>query len=87
MEIQVNKDMCFLCGCRSTDTHHIFNGNGLRKKSDEDGLVVYLCRNCHNRVHTDYAIRHALKQLGQGWYENNLGSREEFIKRYRKNYL
>ena len=39
--------------CDSTyelDKHHIFYG-AYRKKSDEYGLLIYLCRNCHTKLH------------------------------------
>jgi hypothetical protein len=41
---------CFLCGCQATDRHHIFGGAN-RPKSEKDGLVVMLCRKCHNELH------------------------------------
>lgn len=42
---------CHLCGCLATDRHHMINGLAFRSKSEEYGLVVYLCRSCHNEVH------------------------------------
>ena len=42
-----NRDECFLCGMRATDTHHVFYGAGLREVSELYGLTVRLCRQCH----------------------------------------
>lgn len=88
---------CFLCGKNGysdpLDSHHIFNGIGLRKKSEKYGLKVWLCHNeCHifgrESVHRNQAIDNILKQHGQlkvmkeqGW------DTERFIKEFGKNYL
>lgn len=42
---------CYLCGRLATDRHHLLNGLAYRSKADEYGLVVWLCRPCHNEVH------------------------------------
>ena len=39
------------CGSRyNLDQHHIFYG-AYRQKSDEYGLLIYLCRDCHIALH------------------------------------
>ena len=79
---------CYECGRYGwTHPHHIFNGYGLRKKSDDDGLFVYLCFKCHDEIHRSKPKRIALKQLGQRTYEEQIGSHEQYMKRYRVNYL
>lgn len=48
------QDMCYLCHkpiYNNRDLHHIFNGSAYRKKSDEDGFVVYLHHTCHMWLH------------------------------------
>ena len=90
---------CFLCGKYAhTERHHIFGGYANRKLSEQDGLVVYLCRCCHNEppngVHFNKERMDALRRYGQTVYENNLiadgktrqEARTAFIKRYGKNY-
>lgn len=76
------------------ERHEIFYGNN-RRKSIEDGLVVWLTPEQHrgyNGIHGSGKdgdkFRQELKQLGQqvamdyyGWTE------EQFIKRYGKSYL
>lgn len=84
--------VCALCGSKSkVATHEIFYGTANRKKSIEDGLVVNLCGDHHNLssngVHFNKELDLELKQKAQKTYEEKLGSREDFIKRYGRNYL
>lgn len=83
------KGTCFLCGLVThTDEHHIFGGHANRKKSEADGLKVYLCRSCHSLVHSDYTYNVQLKQVGQElWQRTYRKTVEDFIDRYGKNYL
>ena len=71
--------------------HHIFGG-AYRKKSDEDGLVIFLTPEMHNMSNqgshfnkwfSDYAKKEAQKT----WMEYNGKSKEEFVARYGHNYL
>lgn len=82
--IQDRKE-CFLCGrWTGLEVHHIFNGPW-RKIAEEDGLTCYLCRDCHRRVHEEAEVRLRLKEVGQFIYEQS-HTREEFVRRYGKNY-
>ena len=98
--MQKERKPCFLCGKYAhTERHHIFGGYANRKLSEQDGLVVYLCRSCHNEppngVHFNKERMDALRRYGQTVYENNLiadgktrqEARTAFIKRYGKNYI
>lgn len=88
--IQKNKQVCYLCGKQiygNCDEHHIFNGNAYRKKAEEDGLKVYLHHTCHMWLHEHPKSMRTFKQRGQKIYEEKIGSRNEFINRYGKNYL
>ena len=89
------KTVCWECECtpqqRYLEEHHVFNGPN-RKNSEKYGLKVYLCYVCHRDnklgVHgcnTD--LRERLQQAGQQAFENKIGSREEFMKIFGKNYL
>lgn len=90
-------EYCFLCGRNGTDepleTHHIFNGTGLRKKSERYGLTVRLCsQRCHNggknSVHKNQDVDLQVKQYGQRIaMEENGWSVEDFIREFGKNYL
>lgn len=78
---------CFLCGKQGRlELHHTMNGKGWRKLSDEDGLVIYLCPDCHRNVHDDAVLRKALKRLSQMRYLEE-HSFKEWMERYGKNYI
>lgn len=78
---------CFICGkYGECDKHHIFNGHGMRGKSEEDQCFVYLCRECHDQVHRNADLRILLKKFGQLIFER-WETHDAFMGRYRKNYL
>ena len=60
---------CYFCGSyRMIEWHHVFGASN-RKKSTQYGLVVPLCRNCHNEppngVHHNASTNHWLKATVQ----------------------
>ncbi len=91
-----DEKVCYLCGRNGNgdplQVHHIFFGIANRKLSEEDGLKVWLCGSrCHEHgyraVHQNRTTDLYLKRKGQRAWEERYGTREEFIKRYGKNYL
>ena len=77
---------CYLCGKKKNDLHEIFSGRN-RINSIKFNLVLPLCRKCHslnqnNPFFNDYWHRQA-----EEYFICNIGSKEEFIKIFRKNYL
>ena len=90
-------ECCALCGRNGSEdpleTHHIFNGVGLRKKSERYGLTVRLCaHSCHNggpnSVHRNQKLDLTVKQYGQRKaMEENGWTVEDFIREFGKNYL
>jgi hypothetical protein len=48
--------------------------------------MVHLCRDCHNKVHTDKTPRVLLRQMCQQEYEK-VFTRDDFIKEFGRNYL
>ena len=47
--MDTRKGECYLCGrIGHTDEHHIFEGTANRKISEQEGLKVWLCPECHN---------------------------------------
>ena len=56
---------CYVCGRRADDMHHIMHGAD-KKLSEMTGLMVPLCRECHNKVHhVGGELDLMLKQEGQ----------------------
>ena len=88
-----NGDMCFFCGRPAECEHHLLFGSGIRELAEQDGLKVPACNNCHNmgatlnRVHDNPMAEKLSKMLGQAIFEGQIGTREEFRKRYGKSYL
>ena len=81
-------DRCYICGTYGRiEEHHVFGGP-CRKTSDRLGLVVHLCRSCHNDAHnrTNNTMLY-LHQKGQMIYEEKIGTREEFIETFIRSYL
>ena len=83
-----------------TEKHHIFGGVANRKLSEQDGLWVYLCPDCHNRppngVHFNPNNMKRLHVAGQSRWEmvkiiqdgmTDEEVRSAFMERYGKNYL
>lgn len=96
--LDTKKGVCFMCGRYGpTEVHHIFGGVANRKLSEQDGIWVYLCPDCHNRppngVHFNKENMEWLHKLGQKAYELSRcdltaeEARTAFMERYGKNYL
>lgn len=81
-------DFCMVCGSTNgLDAHHVFNKFN-KKRSEKYGLMIYLCRNCHSRVHNSGdGLRRDLERFGQRAWERYYGTREDFIKEFNKSYL
>lgn len=84
---------CYKCGIGGIlEEHHIFYGKN-RKNSDIDRLVVYLCPQCHrgtNGVHGKNGAKFdkELKAIAeQKWLDTYNKTIEDFVERYKKNYL
>lgn len=85
------KGECYACGRNNGyERHHIFF-NALRPISEELGLVVYLCPDCHrgtNGVHgmNGKELNHYLKRQAQYAFEKT-HTREEWMQRIGRNWL
>lgn len=78
---------CYLCGSTYKLTwHEIYSGKN-RQKSMKNGLCLRLCLNCHSKEQEDSQFNDYWHKQGQLYWEENIGSREEFIKAFRRNYL
>jgi uncharacterized protein YlaI len=78
---------CFLCGKnQNLECHHFIHGTANRKLADEHGLYAYLCRDCHNKVHTDAELDLQLKIIAQLAFERKVG-REQFMKVFGRSWI
>ena len=94
--IQTDKTKCFICkqhACGDPlDKHHIFFG-ALRSKSEKYGLTVYIHHSkCHifgeSAIHRNAAVCRKVQAYAQKKAMERYGwSVEEFIEKFRKNYL
>lgn len=80
-------EKCYLCGSTYKLTwHEIYSGKN-RQNSMKNGLCLRLCLNCHSKEQEDSQFNDYWHKQGQLYWEENIGSREEFIKVFRRNYL
>lgn len=84
--ITEEKNFCILCSGIATDTHHLCYGRSGRALSDDFGLVIPVCRSCHNLIHSDTRIGQLSKMLGQMAWEKKYGNRDDFRKTFGKSY-
>lgn len=80
-------EQCYIRGRMvGLQVHHCLHGS-MRKNCDEDGLTVYLCFNCHTKLHDKGIHDRDLQRTAQHVYEARIGDRESFIKRYGKSFF
>lgn len=77
---------CIICGSKKDNLHEIFFGRN-RIKSMELGFVIPLCYEHHMEMHRNHEWQEFWHKKGQLYYENHLGSRNEFIHSFGKSYL
>lgn len=76
-----------------SERHEVFEGRtGNRKKSIEDGLVIFLTPEMHRTdkksIHKNYAWWKEVKKVAEKrWCEYYGKTKEDFRKRYGRNYL
>ena len=86
--IEDNGEECYLCGRGGClEVHHCIHGTGRRRLADEDGLTVHLCPDCHRKLHDHGICDRQLQAAAQRCWENKNGTREDFIRRYGRNYI
>lgn len=87
--LQENKE-CLVCRSTNVALHHVFFGTANRKKSDEYGLVVFLCQRHHNTsnagVHFNKQLDLKIKQMAQRKFEEIYGH-EKFMQEFGRNWL
>lgn len=90
--LTADMDSCYLTGCNQVECHHIFGGPN-RKRSEKYGFVVPLRPDLHPngarfvRCPETEGIDTYLKQKAQTYYEQHIGSREDFRQEFGKSWL
>lgn len=83
-----NERKCYICGKQEQlDCHHCLSGTSNRKHSERLGLKIYLCPECHSKLHDNGRFENEVKQLAQRKFEEVYGTREDFIKIFGKSYM
>lgn len=82
-----NKDKCMFCpSAHKLTWHEIFAGRN-RQNSMKFGLCLRMCLNCHKEKQENANFNDFWHKQAQLYFEQNIGTREEFIKIFRRNYL
>lgn len=86
-----NERRCYATGREDfLDRHHIFKGSR-RKASEKHGLWVYLNHDVHMDMHDHRkpyeTLENDLKVIGQQAFEDNGGSRDDFMAIFGCSYL
>lgn len=77
---------CYLCGKKKNDLHEVYAGRN-RINSIKYGFVLPLCRQCHSLNQNNSFFNDYWHKQGQLYWEKFIGTRDEFISVFRKNYL
>lgn len=82
-----NTENCYLCNSTYKLTWHEIYAGKNRQNSMRYGLCLRLCLKCHSKEQKNSQFNDYWHKQGQLYWEENIGSRKEFIKVFRKNYL
>lgn len=77
---------CYLCGNKKDDLHELLGGRN-RLNCIRLGYVIPACRLCHSRIQDDNEFKMYWAKKVQLHYEEHYGTRDDFIKIFRRNYL
>ena len=81
------KDKCMFCYSTTNLTwHEIFAGRN-RQNSMKYALCLRMCLYCHEEKQEDTIFNDFWYKKAQEYFEKNIGSREEFLRVFRRNYL
>ena len=78
--------ICYLCGKPKNDLHELLEGRN-RINSIKFGYVIPVCRLCHSQIQNNTEFKNVWAKKAQEHFEENIGSRDEFLSIFRKNYL
>jgi len=80
-------DRCMVCESTYQLTwNEIFRGRN-RSNSMKYGFCLRMCLNCHREYQDDVIFNELWHKKAQEYFECNIGTRNDFIKIFRRNYL
>lgn len=82
-------DLKTCCHCGSTyqmTLHEIFEGRN-RLNSMQYGFILPLCLKCHRSLQENKEYNEKWKKKAQKYFEEYIGTREDFLEIFRRNYL
>lgn len=82
-------DLSVCCYCGSTyqmTIHEIFSGRN-RQNSMKYGFVLPLCLRCHRNLQEDTTFNREWQNKAQKYFEEYIGTRQDFLDIFRRNYL
>ena len=79
---------CYFCDGKvpKDDLHELLQGRN-RSNSIKYGFVLPLCRYHHDLMHDDVELQEEWKQRCESYFISNIGTKEEFIDIFKRNYL
>lgn len=82
-----NKRQCMFCYSTSILTwHEIFSGRN-RLKSMKYGFCLRMCLKCHSEKQENIEFNDFWHRQAQLYFEENIGSREDFLAEFKRNYI
>jgi hypothetical protein len=84
---------CMFTGSPYIERHHVFGGTANRKKCEKYGFIAPLRRDLHPNgasfepTEENKKIDRYLKAECQKWFEQNIGTREQFREEFGKSWL
>lgn len=79
--------LCMNCGSTYRMTkHEVFEGRN-RINSMKYGFVLPLCMKCHQELQEDITFNDKWKKKSQMYFEEHIGTRDDFLSIFRRNYL
>jgi len=82
-----DKNKCMFCPATTNLTWHEIYAGRNRRNSMVYGFCLRMCLNCHEEKQEDVEFNEFWHGQAQLYWEENIGSRDEFLSIFRRNYL
>lgn len=85
-------DHCIFTGSTDIERHHVFGASN-KKRSEKYGFIAPLRRDLHpngvffKRTKENLEIDNKLKMMCQEYFEQHIGTRDQFLSEFGRNYL